>query len=109
MQVSIFNLKNLQFYPYEQREKNIFFSGAGFKTRIVALPPGGFMPDCQMQTTLIFHVVSGEVEIEVDGEKHQLGEGHCLVGEPGRYAMRTVGGVRLLGVQIETKKSSPQP
>jgi mannose-6-phosphate isomerase-like protein (cupin superfamily) len=106
MAAVVFNLKELPVYPFEQREKNVFFSGAGFKTRIIALPAGGVMPDCQMQAAVIFHVVSGEVEIEVDGEKHQLGEGHCLVGGPGHFSMKTTGGVRLLGVQIGTAQPS---
>ncbi len=106
---AVFDLKTLPVHPFEQREKNVFFSGDGFKTRIIALPAEGVMPDCRMQTSVMFHVVSGEVEVEVDGGKHRLGEGHCLVGGPGRYSMKTTGGVRLLGVQIQTRKSEPQP
>jgi len=105
MRASVFDLKTLQHYPYEQREKNVFFSGEGFKTRIIVLPPGGSMPDCQMPTAVIFHVVAGSVEVEVDGVKHRLDEGHCLVGGPGRFAMRTADGVRLLGVQIGPSKA----
>jgi mannose-6-phosphate isomerase-like protein (cupin superfamily) len=106
---AVFDLKTLPVYPFEQREKNVFFSGAGFKTRIIALPAGGVMPDCQMHAAVIFHVVAGDVEVEVNGEPHQLEEGHCLVGGPGRFSMKTSGGVRLLGVQIQTEKSEPRP
>jgi quercetin dioxygenase-like cupin family protein len=106
---AVFNLKTLPVYPYAQREKNVFFSGAGFKTRIIALPAGGVMPDCRMQTAVIFHVVGGEVEVEADGVKHRMEEGHCLVGGPGRFSMKTTGGVRLLGVQIESVKKNKQP
>lgn len=109
MQASVFDLMTLQHYPYEQREKNVFFGGKGFKTRIIVLPPGGSMPDCQMPTAVIFHVVDGSVEVEVDGEKHRLDVGHCMVGSPGRYAMRTAGGVRLLGVQISAGKVGKLP
>ena len=63
------------------------------------------MPDCQMQAAVIFHVVSGEVDVEVDGEKHQLKEGYCLVGGPGCFSMKTTGGVRLLGVQIKVPQA----
>jgi mannose-6-phosphate isomerase-like protein (cupin superfamily) len=106
---AVFDLKTIPVYPFEQREKNVFFNGDGFKTRIIALPEGGGMPDCQMQTAVIFHVVSGEVAVEVDGETHRLQEGHCLVGGPGRFSMKTAGGARLLGVQIQTAQSAPQP
>jgi len=106
MAAVVFDLKELPVYPFEQREKNVFFSGAGFKIRIIALPAGGVMPDCPMQTAVIFHVVAGDVEVEVNGEKHQLEEGHCLVGGPGRFSMKTNGGARLLGVQIGTAQPS---
>jgi hypothetical protein len=46
----VFDLKTLPVFPYEEREKNVFFSGAGFKTRIIVLPPGGTMPECQICT-----------------------------------------------------------
>ena len=107
--ISVFNLKTLPVYPYEQREKNVFFNGDGFKTRIVALPPGGSMPECDMHTAVLFYVVSGEVDVTVDGDVRRLSDGHCLIGGPGRYSMRTADGVRLLGVQIEMEKSKPQP
>jgi mannose-6-phosphate isomerase-like protein (cupin superfamily) len=106
---AVFDLKKLAVFPYEEREKNVFFSGTGFKTRIITLPPGGSMPDCQMQTSVIFLVVGGEVEIEVDGKKKQLNEGHCLIGGPGCYAMRSAGGVRMLGVQIGVPRGGIQP
>jgi mannose-6-phosphate isomerase-like protein (cupin superfamily) len=101
----VFDLKEIPVSPYEGRDKNIFFRGAGFKTRIIVLPTDGSMPECQMQTAVIFYVVSGEVEVTVDGEKHPLGEGHCLVGGPGRFSMKTTGGVRLLGVQIKVPQA----
>ncbi len=99
---SVFDLKTQPVFPFEEREKNVFFSGAGFKTRIIVLPAGGSMPECPMRTAVIFYVVSGEAEVTVDGEKNKLAEGNCLVGQPGRYSMRTAVGARLLGVQIET-------
>jgi mannose-6-phosphate isomerase-like protein (cupin superfamily) len=98
---SVFDLKTLPVFPYEEREKNVFFSGAGFKTRIIILPPGGGMPVCQMHTAVIFYVVSGEIEVTIDGDQKKLDSGHCLIGEPGRYSMRTAAGARLLGIQIQ--------
>jgi len=98
---SVFDLKTLPVSSYEEREKNVFFSGAGFKTRIIVLPAGGTMPECQMHTAVIFYVVSGEVEVMVEGDVRHLGAGHCLIGKPGRYSMRTAAGARLLGIQIQ--------
>ena len=103
---SVFDLKTQPVFPFEEREKNVFFSGSGFKTRIIALPAGGSMPECMMPSAVIFYVVSGEVEVAVDGEASHLGAGHCLIGKPGRYSMRTAVGVRLLGVQIDAGQES---
>jgi len=97
---AVFNLKKIPVFPYEERDKNVFFSGDGFKTRIIVLPAGGSMPACPMRTAVMFYVISGEVEVTVDGEASHLGVGHCLIGEPGRYSMRTTPGVKMLGIQI---------
>ena len=97
---SIFDLNELQFFSFAAREKNVFFSGAGFKTRIIVLPADGTMPECPMSTAVIFYVVSGEVEVTVDGEANHLVAGHCLIGQPALYSMKTELGVRMLGVQI---------
>lgn len=104
---SVFDLNEMPVFPFAAREKNVFFSGAGFKTRIIVLPAGGSMPECPMHTAVIFYVVSGEVEVTVDGQASHLGAGHCLIGEPGRYSMQTTAGARLLGVQIETEWAKP--
>jgi len=96
----VFNLKEIPIFPFAEREKNVFFNGDQFKARIIALPAGGTMPECQMHTAVIFYVVSGEVEVTVEGEARHLDAGHCLIGEPGRYSMQTSVGARMLGVQI---------
>ncbi|MCX6556806.1 MAG: hypothetical protein NTW95_05155 [Candidatus Aminicenantes bacterium] len=103
---TIFDLNKMQVFPFSERDKNVFFSGAGFKTRIIVLPAGGSMPECPMSTVVIFYVVSGDVLVTVDGEARQLSAGHCLIGEPGRYSMRTTPGVRMLGVQIGAGRTS---
>lgn len=106
---SVFDLNELPVFPFAEREKNVFFNGAGFKTRIIVLPSEGGMPECQMHTAVIFYVVSGEAEVTVDGEARHLGTGHCLIGEPGRYSMQTSVGTRMLGVQIGVEQANPNP
>lgn len=106
---SVFDLNELPVFSFAEREKNIFFSGAGFKTRIIVLPPGGSMPECPMPTVVIFYVVAGQAEVTVDGEVRHLGAGHCLIGEPGRYSMRTSVGTRMLGVQIGVEQANQNP
>jgi mannose-6-phosphate isomerase-like protein (cupin superfamily) len=103
---SVFDLKAMPVYPYDEREKNVFSSGAGFKTRIIGLPPGGNVPACRMETAIMFYVLAGEAEVTVDGEKKHLGEGHCLIGEPAVYSMRTEAGVKMLGVQISAGQAN---
>ena len=102
----VFDLKGIPVFPFDEREKNVFFSGDGFKTRIIVLPAGGSMPECPMRTAVMFYVISGEVEVTVDGEVRHLGVGHCLIGEPGRYSMQTSVGARILGVQIGDGQAS---
>ena len=104
---AVFDLKEIPVFPFAEREKNVFFSGDGFKTRIIVLPAGGSMPECPMRTAVIFYVVAGQAEVTIDGEVRHLGVGHCLIGEPGRYSMQTTAGARLLGVQIETERAKP--
>ena len=103
---TVFDVNGMPFFPYEERDKNVFFSGDGFKTRIIVLPAGGSMPECPMRTAVMFYVISGEVEVTVDGEVRHLGVGHCLIGEPGRYSMQTSVGARILGVQIGDGQAS---
>jgi len=105
----VFDLKTLPVFSFPEREKNVFFTGAGFKTRIIELPPQGSLPECWMETAVIFYVVSGAVEVTVDREKHPLTEGHCLIGEPGCYSMQTSTGVRILGVQVAANPVDPLP
>ncbi|HSQ35871.1 MAG TPA: hypothetical protein VLQ89_07770 [Candidatus Binatia bacterium] len=103
---AVFDLKTQPVFPFAEREKNVFFSGAGFKTRIIVLPAGGTMPECPMSTVVLFYVVSGEVDVTVDGEASHLGAGHCLIGQPALYSMKTELGVRMLGVQIGAGQAS---
>lgn len=98
--MKVFNLNEMRVFPYEQRDKNVFFQTEEFKTRIIELPPGGQMPSCEMASYVIFYVLDGEVKVTVNSETAELKEKHCLMTEPATISMMTENGVRLLGIQI---------
>ena len=38
--MQVFDLKEMKSFPYEERDKNVFYKEDGFKIRIIELPPG---------------------------------------------------------------------
>ena len=98
--MKIFDLTSTTAYPHEERDKNIFYLADEFKVRIIELPPGGRMPDCEMASHVIFYVLEGQAEVTVGSEKASLKEKNCLITEPATLSMRTEKGVRLLGIQV---------
>lgn len=99
--MQIHDIKEMKSYPYAERDKNIFYKCKGFKARIIELPPGGKMPSCEMASYVIFYVIAGMAEVNVNHEKAAIKEGQCLISEPGTLSMETQGGVKILGIQIE--------
>lgn len=98
--MKVFDLKEMKVYPYEERQKNIFYQANEFKTIIVELPPGGEIPKCEMIPYVIFTVIKGSAEIKVNEEKVTLREGQCLITEPATLSMKTDTGVKIMGTQI---------
>jgi mannose-6-phosphate isomerase-like protein (cupin superfamily) len=98
--MKIFDLAAAAAFPYEQREKNVFYQTKEFKTRIIELPPGGQMPVCEMASHVIFFVLDGEATVTVNSGTVTLKEKQCLITEPATLSMKTMSGVRILGVQI---------
>ena len=98
--MKIFNLGEMAAFPYEQREKNVFYQTEEFKTRIIDLPPGGEMPTCEMASYVIFYVLDGEVRVTANSETVDLKEKQCLISEPATISMITEKGAKLMGVQI---------
>lgn len=98
--MQIFNLKTIKPYPYEDRHKNVLYKAKEFKTRIIELPPGGEMPTCEMASYVVFYVIRGTAEVEVNQQKTILKEGQCLITEPATLTMKTQNGVKMMGIQI---------
>ena len=99
--MQVFDLKEMKSFPYEERDKNVFYRAKEFKARIIELPSGGEIPTCKMESYVIFHVVSGAAEVSVNGEIAKLEKGQCLISEPATLSMKTKEGVRIMGIQVE--------
>jgi len=100
--MKVFDLDKMTVFPYEQREKNVFYQTNEFKTRIIELPPGGQMPPCEMASYVIFYVLNGKVKVTANSETIDLKEKQCLITEPATISMKTESGVKLMGIQIVT-------
>jgi mannose-6-phosphate isomerase-like protein (cupin superfamily) len=99
----IFDLAKAAAFPYEQREKNVFYETGEFKTRIIGLPPGGQIPACEMASHVIFYVLEGTVKVTVNSETAVIREKQCLIIEPSTVSMTTERGAKLMGIQIKRK------
>ncbi|HAQ17905.1 MAG TPA: hypothetical protein DCR40_01575 [Prolixibacteraceae bacterium] len=102
--MKIFDTKTLQAFPYSERQRNVFFQVDEFKMRIIELEKDQQLPECQMNSYVIFSLVSGEVEVIVDNQKSLLKEGELLVSEPAKFSMKATRASRLLGLQINKQK-----
>jgi quercetin dioxygenase-like cupin family protein len=101
--MEIYDLLNLSAEGYENRNVNVFFQNDLFKTRVIALEPGGKVPECRMESYVLFYVVRGEVLLNKNGESSPLREGQVFISEPARISMESQAGARLMGVQIKTQ------
>ena len=98
--MQVFDLKKTQSYPYEERDKNVFYATKEFKVRIIELPPNGEIPSCEMASYVIFYVVDGTVEVSVNQKEASIMEGQCLITEPATISMKTHSGARIMGIQV---------
>lgn len=98
--MKIFNTKALQAFPFSERHKNVFYQVDEFKMRIIELESDQQLPECQMESHVVFLLVSGEVEITVDNEKALMKQDELLVSEPAKFSMRALKASRLIGIQI---------
>jgi len=97
----IFDLKTMEAYPKEERNKNVFYQVKEFKARIIELPSGDEIPACEMKSHVIFYVINGTAEVRVNEEKTPIREGQCLITEPATLSMKTESGVKIMGIQIK--------
>lgn len=102
--MEIFDLMDLVAQGYENRQVNVFYQNDFFKARVIAIEAGGKIPECQMDTYVMFYVVKGEVLIRKNDETSVLKENQVLIAEPALVSMESKTGARLMGVQIKARK-----
>ena len=100
----IFDLMNMDAEEYNKRDMNVFFQNDLFKTRVIDLKAEGKIPDCQMDSFVLFYVVKGEVVVKKNGEQSVLKENQVFITEPALLSMETKAGARLMGLQIKTRE-----
>lgn len=100
--MEIFDCMNLQAQGYENRKVNVIYQNETFKTRIIVLEAGGKIPECQMDTHVMFYVVKGEVLLKMNQEVSVLKENQVFISEPALLSMESADGARLMGVQIKS-------
>ena len=98
--MKIFDLMNLEAQSYENRSVNVFFQNDLLKARVIVLEAGGKIPECQMDSYVMFYVVKGEVLLRKNDERSILKENQVFITEPALLSMETKSGARLMGVQI---------
>ncbi len=102
--MKVLDIRNAKARPFEERNVNVLHISDNFKMRIIEIPASGEIPPCEMASHVIFYVVEGKVEVTVNEEKSSIVEGQCLVSEPATISMRSVTGVKLMGIQIDAMK-----
>ena len=98
--MQIFNLDSMDTFPYNERDKNVFFKASEFKTRVIKLLPGESIPECEMASYVIFIVLEGKAEITVNKDKVTLSKNQCLITEPSTISMKSMDGVKIVGIQV---------
>lgn len=106
LEMKIFDLYKMKSFPYEKRDKNVFYHSKEFKTRIIDLSAGEEIPECVMASYVIFLVLQGEAIVTVDSKDSVIDAGKCLISEPAVLSLKTKNGVKIMGIQINKNKES---
>lgn len=101
--MEILNLKKMGSEMDKERTR-VFFEHEGSKMRMISLRKGEGIPTCQMASYVVFQVLEGRVEVNVNGTGHDLPEGYCLISEPARISMMSLEDSRIIGIQISSDK-----
>ena len=102
--MAIFDLMRLTAEGYENRSVNVFFQNDLFKTRVIVLEAGGKIPECRMDSFVLFYVVKGEVQLRKNEETSLLSENQVFISEPALISMESLNGARLMGIQIKGRE-----
>lgn len=102
--MEIFDLMRLNAEGYENRSVNVFYQNDLFKTRVIVLEAGGKIPECRMDSFVLFYVVKGEVQLRKNEKTSLLSENQVFISEPALISMESPGGARLMGIQIKDRE-----
>jgi len=95
-----FDINTLTAFPFAERDKNVFYRADEFKMRIIELSVNQELPECEMNSHVVFFLIKGKIEATVNKEKTILTEGQLLVSEPAIFSMKALETSRIVGVQI---------
>lgn len=103
--MEIYDLMKLEAQGYEKRNVNVFFQNDFLKTRVIVLEAGGKIPECQMESYVMFYVVKGEILLlHKNDESSILKENQVFITEPALISIESTSGARLMGVQIKIQE-----
>jgi len=97
----IFDFNKIEGFPYEERQKNVLYNNDDFKIRIIDLAENGSLPECNMESHVVFIVMQGQVDITVNRKVNSLSEKQSLASEPAEFSIKTDKGAKLMGIQIK--------
>ena len=100
--MEIFDLDQLAVNRYENKGMNVFYKNNRFKTRMIEIEPNGSIPQCLMESNVIFICLHGEVTIHKNEEVGTLSSHQVFISEPALIAMESIQGARLMGIQIKS-------
>lgn len=100
IKMQIFDLNKIKSFPYEKRDKNVFYLTKEFKTRIINLGADEEMPECEMASFVIYYVIEGEAIVKINSVEKVIDAGKCLISEPAILSLKTKHGIKILGIQI---------
>jgi mannose-6-phosphate isomerase-like protein (cupin superfamily) len=98
--MEVFDLNDINIFPFEERDKNVIFQSETFKVRLIQLGAGGEIPPCKMATNVIFCVLQGKGLITVNEHSTHVKAHSLIVVPPTTISMKSEEGMRLLGIQI---------
>jgi len=102
--MKLLDLKSMHALPYGERHKNELYKTDDFKVRIIELKTGEKLPPdgpCEMESHVIFYIVSGRIGIKIDNEYTEAGKDQCVISEPGNYQMEALEATKIMGIQIQ--------
>jgi len=99
--MEVFDFNKIKAYPYAKRDKNILYSERNFKVRIIELPPKGKMPECEMNSNVVFFIIEGDAQVKINDEQESITKGQCLITKPSTLSITTQSGVKIMAIQID--------